>query len=221
MKHTKARYPGFRQAGLWLLIMALMAACGPSPSGGVEQPENSDVTAAPPQLNRTDMAAIGIASAAESAQDRSPELALDADPVTYWQAGGEAPQVLEIDLGLAVDIGEIGLTLYQSVAGKSLQRVYGKGPQPGDEYRLLHEFSGETSDGQSLAYAPDAPWEGIRYLKIETAESPGAFGWRQVTVLPPDENPFAAPFVDSDADGLSDQQDWCPNSPGPYEANGC
>jgi hypothetical protein len=210
--------PRYRQATLGLVLAVLVTACTPS---GVPEPEISGDPAPPFVLVRTDLAAFALASAVESAPDHSPELALDGDPETYWQAAGEVPQILEIDLGPAADIGEIRLTLYQPTAGTSLQRIYGKGPFAGDEYRLLHEFSGETADGQELQQVPEAAWAGIRFLRIETVQSPAPFGWREITVLPPGEDPYEASSGDSDGDGLLDLQDWCPDSPGPYETNGC
>jgi hypothetical protein len=59
------------------------------------------------------------------------------------------------------------------------------GKLPDGSYRELHVFSGSTKTGDVLEYLPPAPWEGIRYLRIETSASPSWIAWREIEVFAP------------------------------------
>jgi len=36
---------------------------------------------------------------------------------------------------------------------------------------------------QVLEAAPDSPWQGIRYLRVETLSSPSWVSWREIEVI--------------------------------------
>ena len=56
-----------------------------------------------------------------------------------------------------------------------------KGPQPGDPYQVLAEFSSNTVDQQVLEWNADGSWvEGVQFVQIETLQSPSWVGWREV-----------------------------------------
>jgi hypothetical protein len=122
--------------------------------------------------------------------------AVDLSMHTQWNAGGGAPQWLQIDLERPSDIAAIRLVVAQEPEGMTVHRVLGKG-ESGD-FHLLHEFHGVTHDGQVLEYAPPEAWSGIRIVRIETEESPSWVGWTEVQVLAPTTaagTPLAATFA--------------------------
>ena len=63
-----------------------------------------------------------------------------------------------------------------------MHRLYGR--EAGSaEYQLLREFSGVTTEGDVLEYAPPTPRPGIRFVRIETLASPARVSWRDVEVI--------------------------------------
>jgi len=121
------------------------------------------------------------ATASRSLASNPPSMAVDGLANNWWGAGDFAPQWIEIDLGAAVTITRIRLAVGQDPAGETVHRVWGRGPT--GEARLLHEVRGVTRDLQVLELAPDPPWQGIRYLKIETLSSPSWVSWREIEVI--------------------------------------
>lgn len=121
------------------------------------------------------------ATASASMPDQPPTAAVDGDPETAWSAGTHPTQWIEIDLGAAYDLDRLILTVAQTPAGNTVHQVFGRGDE--GDYRLLHEFRGDTSDGQLLDVAPMAAWDAVRYLKIETSESPSWVAWREIAVF--------------------------------------
>jgi len=55
-------------------------------------------------------------------------------------------------------------------------------------YWLLHEFLGYTYDAQYLEFSPSSPWQGIRFVKVETIYSPSWISWREVEIISDDQN---------------------------------
>lgn len=108
--------------------------------------------------------------------------AVDGDASTWWSAGLSAPQWFELDLREEVSLGRIKLRVAQSPAGQTTHLVWGKGGDPGDQYTLLHTFSGVTADLDTLRHRFSPEVGGIRYLMIETTESPSWIAWREITL---------------------------------------
>jgi hypothetical protein len=55
-------------------------------------------------------------------------------------------------------------------------------------YWLLHEFQDYTYDSQYLEYAPSSPWQGIRFVRVETISSPSWVSWREIEILSNNKN---------------------------------
>jgi hypothetical protein len=89
--------------------------------------------------------------------------------------GGHPPQWIEVDLGGAYRVTEIRLLVSQSPAGATRHRVLVRGPEGGPG-TLVHEFSGDTADGDWLEFVPEAALENVRYVRVETVSSPS--WWR-------------------------------------------
>jgi hypothetical protein len=52
-----------------------------------------------------------------------------------------------------------------------------------DSYVILHTFEGITDDSQALTFTPSQPWLGVRYLRIETLDSPSWVAWREIEII--------------------------------------
>jgi hypothetical protein len=111
------------------------------------------------------------------------ELAVDGDPGTLWNSGGGPRQWIEIDLQAPRDIREIRLTVGQSPPGETTHRIWGRGPADGAEFLLLQELKGPTADSQVLVARPEAAWQDLQVLRIETLLSPSWVAWREIEVL--------------------------------------
>lgn len=109
--------------------------------------------------------------------------AVDGSPGTSWSAGDFAPQWIEIDLGAAYTISEIRLLASQSPAGRTVNRVLGKGPETSNQLIELHVFDGVTDELELLRFAPATPWEGIQYIRIHTTMSPSWISWREIDII--------------------------------------
>lgn len=55
-------------------------------------------------------------------------------------------------------------------------------------YWLLHEFQNYTYDAQYLEYSPSNPWQGIRFVRVETIYSPSWVSWREIEILSNNKN---------------------------------
>jgi hypothetical protein len=111
------------------------------------------------------------------------EYAVDLSMNTHWNAGANPPNWIEIDLQQPSTIGAIRLPSLLSQTGFTRHRILGKG-ETGD-FQVLHEFSGVTQDGQWLEYRPSPPLSGIRWVRIETLESPSWVAWQEIEILKP------------------------------------
>jgi F5/8 type C domain len=111
------------------------------------------------------------------------ELAVDGNPGTWWSAGASAPQWIEVDLGAVYNIQSIRLVISQSPSGLTVHKIRGKGASLQDTYTVLYTFEGVTDDNQVLSYTPDQPWKGIRYLRVETLDSPSWVAWREIEII--------------------------------------
>ncbi|HSB90315.1 MAG TPA: discoidin domain-containing protein [Anaerolineales bacterium] len=179
--------PRSRAALAAVLALTLLQACNlraPSAAAGdvvgpsIPSEVNIPLTAPDPSGN---LALHKPATASASMPDQPPTAAVDGDPETAWSAGTHPTQWIEIDLGATYDLDRLILTVAQTPAGNTVHQVFGRGDE--GNYRLLHEFRGDTSDGQLLDVAPMAAWDAVRYLKIETSESPSWVAWREIAVF--------------------------------------
>jgi hypothetical protein len=111
-----------------------------------------------------------------------PSAAVDGLSATWW-TGGPTPQWIEIDLGADTKVAHVALLTSQTPTGYTVHRVSGR-TQAG-VWSLLHEFAGVTADSQTLEVTLPQPWPNIRYIRIETVDSPSWVGWREIEVFPP------------------------------------
>ena len=109
--------------------------------------------------------------------------AVDGDPNTQWSSGAYPPQWILIDLGATYTIGEIRLTVGQWPAGDTVHQIWVGRTQ--DSMQLVQEFKGHEYDYDVLNFVPSTPLQNIRYVRIDTSESPSWVSWREIEVLAP------------------------------------
>jgi hypothetical protein len=107
--------------------------------------------------------------------------AVDGDFGTLWNSGGSPSQWIEIDLGGRYNISEIRLTTSQYPEGKTIHQVLGK--DTSGQYTLLTTFEGNTNEGQTLSFIPPEPILNIRFIRVETIESPSWVAWREIEIM--------------------------------------
>ncbi len=157
---------------------------GLSDGGAIDRalaPANRPDPCAPRPGARANLALNRPATASQFLDEAPPGLAVNGLAGDWWRAGAPPPQWIEIDLGAPRAVAAVRLDVSQSPAGETVHRVLGRG-EAGD-YQLLHEFRGVTEDQQWLEFAPEQPWQGIRYIRLETVSSPSWVGWREIEVL--------------------------------------
>jgi len=121
-------------------------------------------------------------TASQSLPGEPPEGAVDGGELAKWGAGAAPPQWIEIDLGAPATITEIALEVSQFPDGHTVHRVYGRGPSGPEQ--LLALLQGTTHDGEwLLAPKGAAAWTGIRFVRVETVESPSWVSWFEIEVI--------------------------------------
>ncbi len=121
--------------------------------------------------------------ASKSLSDYPAANAVDGFSGNWWGAGGPDPQWIEIDLGEPSVIAEVRLSVCQDPAGETIHRIRVKGPGTDNKFEVLYTFKGVTSDSDLLTYKLPQPKQGIRYIRIDTQESPSWVAWREIEVI--------------------------------------
>ncbi len=192
-RQERAAAPSALSFLLWATVLAGCAA-QPGPSAIPSTIESTDFFGPkldPTAIASTDNLALGRpVTASASLPGQPPEAAVDGDVETRWISGSHPQQWIEIDPGAAFDVEKLVLVPAQDPAGATVHRVFG-GLQSG-EAQLLYIFRGETSDGTPLEVSPIGSWGSVRYLRIETTESPSWVAWREIAVFGrPSSQPLA------------------------------
>ncbi len=101
---------------------------------------------------------------------------------TLWNAGGYAPQWIQLDLGEVRSIGEIDLSVAQLPGGMTDHRLMLAGED--GVFSLATEFQGSTAQFDVLAFAPEEPVD-ARFVRVETVASPSWVAWWEIQVWTP------------------------------------
>ncbi len=134
----------------------------------------------PPPASNQDAIAVR-AFASNELHNTTAAMAIDGDLDTIWNAGAPATQWIEIDLGDAQTIRGVRLTIAQYPAGETIHRIYARSEHGG--FQLLHEFHRSTHDGQALEFELGHPVADVRYLRVETIQSPSWVAWREIEII--------------------------------------
>jgi len=120
--------------------------------------------------------AFGINSALITASDyiegQTPDLVYDGNNDNNWSSGGFAPQWIQIDMLRNYKINGIDLIVDQYPGGFTRHELLGKPSSFSENFQLLHEFQGVTDYGQILHYIAPEETDSLRFIKINTLESP-------------------------------------------------
>lgn len=128
--------------------------------------------------------ALGKPVTASAAGEGAATNAVDGSVGTAWLSGTDPPQWIEVDLQQPATVGAVRLVVAQYPAeGATTHRVWTKGPGAGDAYVLRETLAGTTRDGQTLEARAGAPWANVRYVRVETTQSPSWVAWKEIQVL--------------------------------------
>jgi hypothetical protein len=112
----------------------------------------------------------------------TPEAAFDGvTDTTGWVSGSGPVQWIEIDLGTETLLEGVVLWVDQFPSGRTVHRILG-GPDP-EPTEVLAVAEGETAWGDAVVV--DGPWT-VRYLRVETVESPSWVAWLEIELLTAD-----------------------------------
>ena len=75
----------------------------------------------------------------------------------------------------------LGLLVAQWPAGNTVHRILVKGSS--GDYTTVHEFSGNTEEGDWLIFTPDAPIEDVQFVQLVTSVSPSWVDWKEIQVF--------------------------------------
>jgi hypothetical protein len=106
--------------------------------------------------------------------------AVDGLADTVWNSGSPALQWIVVDLGAERVVESIQLLVAQDPAGPTTHVVSVRG-DPGD-WVELPALTGETSDGQWIEVPLPEPLSGVRFVGVETRESPSFVAWREISI---------------------------------------
>jgi hypothetical protein len=125
--------------------------------------------------------ALGAAVGASSELPGSPATNVIDGGDAHWNAGGVAPQSIELRLAHAATIEEIRLRVAQDPAGASVHELWiGR---TGGQVSMAIRFEGVTADGDVLIYRPDAPLTDVELVRVDTTDLGGLFpAWREIEV---------------------------------------
>jgi len=115
------------------------------------------------------------------------DFAADGNPDTSWGSGVLPNSWIEFDFGIDKAVTEIKVIVDQKPAGETKHEVY-------LDDVLSHTWEGPTDTDNELIWA--AP-EGARAnkVRIETISSPSWVGWKEISILGPDEAPAPNPEI--------------------------
>jgi hypothetical protein len=124
-----------------------------------------------------------VAASGETADGPATNV-VDGEPQTAWNAGGFAPQWIEIDLGAPAIVREVRLRVGQwPPTGETVHAVLARGPGTDGQEYLFHGFEGTTTDNTWISAKPNDPWPGIQFIRVFTLDSPSWVSWFEVEVL--------------------------------------
>jgi hypothetical protein len=169
--------------------MLVVGCAGASPAGPVVEEQLAD-------------GRVVRASSATAAVP--PSAAVDGLVDTVWGSGGFPPAWIEIDLGRDATVAEIRLLPAQSPTGGTVHRISGRADGETSDV-LLDELRLVTRDGIWISTGLDPP-RPLRYVRVETVESPSWVGWFEIVVgVPGAQTPSPGRLPEGFHDGSIDE----------------
>ncbi len=87
-------------------------------------------------------------------------------------------------LGAPETVARIRLTVAQYRTGRPTTGC-SSAAEPRRPYVLVGEPGGPTHDGQVIDLVGTAPWQNVRFVRVETVSSPSWVSWREIEALAP------------------------------------
>jgi len=180
------------------------------------------VAAAQAQAQIRPLSVNGVSGYVVNGLDGYPSNAVDGNPGTSWNSGGFAQQFIQIDLGSLKQVSKFRLLVSQYPAGQTVHGIWGRDAS-GNWIVAYGTLSGYTYDGQWLELATSSSAQ-VRYIYIQTSQSPSWVGWREIevyeTYVPPAfvTNCTKSPPAGYITVGASWAPAYCPSS-APYWPN--
>ena len=165
------------------LIEGAVVYCSPGNEGWCDEVGLSGLGGELPATEETEVQGEAVPIVSVRASRVDPNFAIEwvADGVSDsggWVSGSGAPQWIELDLGVEVDVERLVLWVDQDPGGFTDHRVLGGlEPDPTDE---LARLSGDTDWGQRLQVEIGRT---VRYLRVETVTSPSWVAWLEILVI--------------------------------------
>ncbi|SEU36205.1 discoidin domain-containing protein [Stigmatella erecta] len=112
-----------------------------------------------------------------------PSNAADGNPGTSWNSGGPATQWIDIDLQQDRPVGRIRMLPEQFPAGVTRHNIYGRNTS--GQWFDFGYVNSYTSDSQWIEHQITQQSVPVRYLIIQTTQSPSWIAWREFEVFAP------------------------------------
>lgn len=149
----------------------------PSASAG----SSPTVSSSQPVTDSVDLTLSASLTASASIADQPASNAVDGNPDTVWNSGADPRQWIRFEFDPPRMISSVRLTISQYPEGYTVHRIWGGSTE--ENVQMLHEFTGNTTDGQILEFQSSAFFENIRILYIVTTESPSWVAWREIEIM--------------------------------------
>lgn len=182
-----------------VLLILFLVKCAAGQTKPSALPPATDVpvkvSTSTPSIKKLALNKTVIASA--QTQQEPPSNTVDGSAETVWNSGASPEQWIQVDLGTTATVNKIRLTVAQYPSGKTIHQVF-VGASTSD-LRLIHQFSGVTSDNQVLEFSPTIPLSNVQFVKIVTTESPSWVAWKEIEILGFEggQNPIPEPVVNT------------------------
>ena len=125
---------------------------------------------------------------ASSSDPSYPITAINDGTPSYWNAAGEVPQWVELELENPIDVVAIRLWVAQDPPSRSVHELWVR--SSGGEFELGTTFDGTTAEGDILVYEPEGGIENVDAVRVVSTFLEGlAPAWHEIEILtatPPD-----------------------------------
>ena len=144
---------------------------------GIDTGSDEETIDVPKGWEAVDHPYVAAIMASRSIQPASK--AVDGSEDTSWQSGADAPQWIELDLGVPVSVASIRLKVDQAPPGRTIHAITAGGhAEPG---MAVFTLEGETDWGDWLEARIDKT---VQFIRITTTESPSFISWVEIEIVP-------------------------------------
>ena len=105
----------------------------------------------------------------------------DGHRIAFWSSLYQ-PQWVEIDLGHQYAIKSVALVIAQTPEGLTDHVILGRATAF-ERWRGLADLRGTTHDRELLTATARTAWRNVRYVRIETRDSPSWVAWKEIAVF--------------------------------------